>query len=97
MSGPTKTEIWARYSAKSDVFTLLLSFSRDLPKMGCNHFKLLFLRQFLTDWPEIKTGCFPICIICACYIKWYLMSLFQFSVFGFLKGSLKVQLVYFLM
>jgi hypothetical protein len=55
------------------------------------YIKLLFLHQFLMDWPEIKTGCFPICILCACYIKWYLMSLFQFDVFGLLKGFLKVQ------
>jgi hypothetical protein len=54
-------------------------------------FKPLFLRQFLTDWPEIKTGCSPICILCACYIKLYLMILFQLAVFGFLKGFLKDQ------
>ena len=55
-----------------------------------NGSKLLFLRQFWTDWPEIKTGCSPICILCVWYIKQNLMTLFQFGVFGILRGFLKV-------
>jgi hypothetical protein len=63
----------------------LLYISCDLAKLGfvsCNSFKLSFLHQMLTDLPEIKTGGLPICDIDVHYIKFCIMDLVQFHVFG---------------
>jgi hypothetical protein len=60
----------ARVSYPFDVTVTYCIFHVTYPKqvfaiVSRDGFKPLFLRQFLTDLPEIKTGCSPICILCA--------------------------------